>query len=88
MKNTRKAEKRNRKEKKVRRRNQGSQGEESRWLARGGITRIRFIKAGEREREGDRKRERERDGGRGERERSCNTELRALLEFNRKEILV
>lgn len=46
MKDTKKAEKRNRKEKKVRsRRNQGSQIEERRYLGRGNRT-IRFMKMG------------------------------------------
>lgn len=50
MKNTKKAGKISRKEKKFRkRRNQGSQGEESRWLVTGNITRMKFIKVGERE---------------------------------------
>lgn len=45
MKDTKKTEERNRKEKKVkRRRNQGGQGEKSRWLGRGSITIISFIK--------------------------------------------
>lgn len=47
MKDSKKAEKTNGKEKNVRRRrNQRGQGEESRWLGRESITRIKFMKVG------------------------------------------